>query len=109
MDVEYKDLGNRYFSEKKYNLAIEMYYTAITLNNTNPVYYTNRAISFIRVDKHDEALKDCKRALELEPGFQKALIRGVMSAKVCGEFELAKDYLKKISEDNVVLQEYFKK
>ncbi|XP_054246969.1 E3 ubiquitin-protein ligase CHIP isoform X1 [Indicator indicator] len=43
--------------------------TFITLQNRNPlvaVYYTNRALCYLKMQQHDKALADCKRALELD-------------------------------------------
>lgn len=37
--------------------------------NRNPlvaVYYTNRALCYLKMQQHDKALADCKRALELD-------------------------------------------
>lgn len=30
------------------------------------VYYTNRALCYLKMQQHDKALADCKRALELD-------------------------------------------
>ena len=39
------------------------------MQNRNPlvaVYYTNRALCYLKMQQHDKALADCKRALELD-------------------------------------------
>uniref|UniRef100_A0A670ZIU0 RING-type E3 ubiquitin transferase n=1 Tax=Pseudonaja textilis TaxID=8673 RepID=A0A670ZIU0_PSETE len=39
------------------------------LQNRNPlvaVYYTNRALCYLKMQQHDKALADCKHALELD-------------------------------------------
>jgi len=41
----------------------------LALQNRNPlvaVYYTNRALCYLKMQQHDKALADCKRALELD-------------------------------------------
>jgi len=35
-------------------------------NSKNVVYFTNRALCYIRLKKFDEAITDCKRALEID-------------------------------------------
>lgn len=43
--------------------------TGLALQNRNPlvaVYYTNRALCYLKMQQHDKALADCKRALELD-------------------------------------------
>lgn len=47
-------------------------YRAITLNPTNAVYYCNRAAAYSRLEKHDEAIMDCKEAIRLDPTYGKA-------------------------------------
>lgn len=44
----HKALGNRYFSLYNFEKAIQCYTCAIAKNQTNPVYYTNRAIATFR-------------------------------------------------------------
>lgn len=43
--------------------------------NRNPsvaVYYTNRALCYVKLQQHDKALADCKHALELDSQSVKA-------------------------------------
>ena len=35
-------------------------------NNSVPTYYTNRALCYLKLKKWEDAIKDCKRALELD-------------------------------------------
>lgn len=46
-----------------------------SLQNRNPsvaVYYTNRALCYVKLQQHDKALADCKHALELDSQSVKA-------------------------------------
>ncbi|CAL8076542.1 unnamed protein product [Orchesella dallaii] len=70
-DVKYKDLGNRYFSEENYEKAIECYSKAISKNPSNPVYFTNRALAALKLNRFKDTADDCLKALKLNPGHLK--------------------------------------
>uniref|UniRef100_A0A8C2U2Z9 E3 ubiquitin-protein ligase CHIP n=1 Tax=Coturnix japonica TaxID=93934 RepID=A0A8C2U2Z9_COTJA len=63
---EHKELGNRLFGGRKYPEAAAAYGRAINRNPLVAVYYTNRALCYLKMQQHDKALADCKRALELD-------------------------------------------
>uniref|UniRef100_A0A8C0FMS7 RING-type E3 ubiquitin transferase n=1 Tax=Bubo bubo TaxID=30461 RepID=A0A8C0FMS7_BUBBB len=50
-------------------VAVTSHSMGLVLQNRNPlvaVYYTNRALCYLKMQQHDKALADCKRALELD-------------------------------------------
>ncbi|KAM9098746.1 E3 ubiquitin-protein ligase CHIP isoform 2-T2 [Sarcophilus harrisii] len=63
---ELKEQGNRLFVGRKYPEAAACYSKAITRNPLVAVYYTNRALCYLKMQQHDKALADCKHALELD-------------------------------------------
>ncbi|KAM3826745.1 E3 ubiquitin-protein ligase CHIP isoform 1-T1 [Vipera latastei] len=63
---EYKEQGNRLFVSRKYPEAAACYGRAINRNPLVAVYYTNRALCYLKMQQHDKALSDCKHALELD-------------------------------------------
>jgi len=63
---KHKLQGNIFFNRQQYEEAIKEYTTAIIKNSKNVVYFTNRALCYIRLKKFDEAITDCKRALEID-------------------------------------------
>lgn len=69
-----KAKGNSLMSQKLYESAIEQYTEAIKLE-PSPVYYSNRAAAWGGLGKHDKAVEDAERALELDPKFSKAYSR----------------------------------
>jgi STIP1 family protein 1 len=71
-DIEFKERGNRYFGARKYEEALQCYTQAIIKNPSDPFYYTNRALTAIRLLRFDDANADCRAALELEPNHVKA-------------------------------------
>lgn len=74
-----KEVGNKYFSEKRYEDAIAEYTRAILAINSassspsSPnnkelaVLCGNRAECFIRLGQYLDALKDCQRCIEADP------------------------------------------
>ncbi|XP_059510132.1 E3 ubiquitin-protein ligase CHIP isoform X3 [Stegostoma tigrinum] len=86
---ELKEQGNRLFLSRKYQEAAASYSKAIVRkelkrrecpccwwrSNRNPsvaVYYTNRALCYVKMQQFDKAVADCKHALELDSQSVKA-------------------------------------
>lgn len=63
---KHKLQGNIFFKQQQYEEAIKEYTTAIIKNSKNIKYYTNRALCYIRLKKFEEAINDCKRAIEID-------------------------------------------
>ncbi|PIO63681.1 tetratricopeptide repeat protein [Teladorsagia circumcincta] len=72
--VRLKEEGNICFREKRYHKAIELYSQSLQKELSAPVF-GNRAQSYVNLERWQEALMDCNRALELDPKFAKALYR----------------------------------
>lgn len=70
-DVELKDQGNRMFSTRKYDDAINCYTKAIIKNPTNATYFTNRALCYLKLKKWDLSCQDCRRALDMDQNMVK--------------------------------------
>uniref|UniRef100_A0A672MTE8 E3 ubiquitin-protein ligase CHIP n=1 Tax=Sinocyclocheilus grahami TaxID=75366 RepID=A0A672MTE8_SINGR len=69
---ELKEQGNRLFLSRKYQEAATSYSKAINRNPSVAVYYTNRALCYVKLQQYDKALADCKHALELDSQSVKA-------------------------------------
>eukprot|EP00919_Chromeraceae_sp_WS-2016_P016122 GHVR01038531.1.p1 GENE.GHVR01038531.1~~GHVR01038531.1.p1 ORF type:complete len:169 (-),score=40.10 GHVR01038531.1:99-554(-) len=73
MDAEeLKKQGNDYFSNGNYDKAVEFYSKAIMANNSNHIYYTNRALCNLKLRNYDAVVEDARRALNLEKDSLKA-------------------------------------
>jgi len=70
--AELKDMGNKLYTQRKYDEAIECYSAAIGKNSSVPTYFTNRALCYLKKSQWDLVIKDCKRALDLDPNLVKA-------------------------------------
>ncbi|XP_020912442.1 E3 ubiquitin-protein ligase CHIP [Exaiptasia diaphana] len=69
--VELKDQGNRLFGAKQYDDAIQCYTKAIIKNSTVPTYFTNRALCHLKLKKWNQAILDCRQALDLDASLVK--------------------------------------
>lgn len=71
MHVTLKNRGNALFQQQKYRPAIEAYTEAICLA-PNPVYFTNRALCYLKLNESDKVIDDCDAALRLDGNSVKA-------------------------------------
>ncbi|SCU80056.1 LADA_0B04808g1_1 [Lachancea dasiensis] len=94
--LEFKNQGNVFIKEKKFNEAVESYSKALELDDTQSIYYSNRAFARVKLDNFLTALEDCNRALELDPKNIKALHRRGLSYVGLLEFSLARKDFKKL-------------
>lgn len=70
-DKELKDMGNKMFSARNFDEAVEFYTMAILKNPNVPHYYTNRALCQLNLKKWTEAVQDSRSALEKDPNLVK--------------------------------------
>ncbi|OXU31096.1 E3 ubiquitin-protein ligase CHIP [Nasonia vitripennis] len=66
-DKELKEQGNRLFSLHKYEDAANCYTKAIIKNPNQALYFTNRALSYLKLKRWESSCQDCRRALDLDP------------------------------------------
>lgn len=60
----YKELGNQFFKDGKYEESIREYTLAIELEPKNPVYYSNRSMAYLKLDDFQNSLNDAIFALQ---------------------------------------------
>lgn len=53
-------------------MAFEHYSCSIALDPMSPVYFTNRALVAIKLNRYETADDDCTRALQIDSGLVKA-------------------------------------
>ncbi|CAG8823253.1 14163_t:CDS:2, partial [Gigaspora rosea] len=75
---------------------------AIDLDPNSPTFYTNRAAALMMLKRPKDALKDCDKALVLDPTSTKALLRGAKCNFALGNLTEAERLYTKIlnSEPN---------
>jgi small glutamine-rich tetratricopeptide repeat-containing protein alpha len=84
-----KQAGNAQMSSKSYDIAIESYTKAITLDASNPVYYSNRAAAYASKGDHSSAVSDAEKAIEVDPSFVKAYSRLGHAQYTLGDYTAA--------------------
>lgn len=88
--IYWKEKGNKSFKEKEYEKALECYNKAIVtfivmqeLNNTESIFFSNRARCLKKMQKYEEALKDAIQAIQLDTDNIKGhLIAGQILAEI---------------------------
>ncbi|TMW44742.1 hypothetical protein DOY81_010182, partial [Sarcophaga bullata] len=81
---EIKDRGNKHVKLGEYELAIEEYTQAMQLYPDDPIYYSNRALCYLKLERYDECIEDCDRAIEIDSLAVKAYYRRMMANESLG-------------------------
>nr|XP_047928512.1 mitochondrial import receptor subunit TOM34 [Anser cygnoides] len=92
-----KEEGNELVKKGNHKKAIEKYTESLKLNQECAAY-TNRALCYLTLKQHKEAVQDCTAALRLDPKNIKAFYRRAQALK-----EL-KDYKSSIADINSLLK-----
>ncbi|KAM7200255.1 DnaJ subfamily C member 7 [Rhypophila sp. PSN 637] len=71
----FKNDGNKYFGEKNYTRAIQLYTKAVELQPGNATYLGNRAAAYMGAGRYLEALEDCKKAADMDGKNAKVIMR----------------------------------
>ncbi|KAG2236146.1 hypothetical protein BDF21DRAFT_459475 [Thamnidium elegans] len=85
-----KAKGNEYFGKKDFEKAIAYYGKAIDLDPTVSVYFVNRAMAYLKINRFLEAEKDCTRGIQLQPKNVKALWRRGIALRELGRINEAR-------------------
>lgn len=67
-----KSMGNEAYKQGRFEEALALYNRAIALDSENPVYYSNKGASLIALHRFIEAIEECKKALKIQPSYQRA-------------------------------------
>lgn len=92
-----KNLGNDLMKDNKFEEAVSKYTDAIKLH-ANPIFFCNRAAAYSKLDRHRDAVEDCKVALQLDPSYSKAFGRMGLAHSCMGSYEEARNAYKKAVE-----------
>ena len=86
--------GNKATQVNDYTGAISLYTKAIAIQ-PQANYYSNRAFCKIKLDKYDEALKDCLKAIDLDKTFFRGYTRAAQCELYFGKIPEALEILRK--------------
>ncbi|XP_068591653.1 sperm-associated antigen 1-like [Cebidichthys violaceus] len=90
-----KDKGNEAFRANDYEEAVAYYSRSLSIKPTVAAY-NNRAQAEIKLKHWHNAMSDCLRVLELEPGNMKALLRRATVYNHMGNFRMAAEDLRTV-------------
>jgi len=93
---DWKETGNKKFSAKNFQGAIEDYTRAIELDDKVSTYYGNRAACYLALGLPNKALQDCNKALELDKNFYKCMFRRAQAHLQLGQIQEAKEDFEKV-------------
>ncbi|CAG8461639.1 15131_t:CDS:1 [Funneliformis caledonium] len=98
----HKTKGNIHFGKKDYDSAIKDYSEAIAQNPRNAVYYTNRALCYLKLNKYDNVISDCETAISIDANSVKGhyMIGQALTEKE--EFGLAISHLQKAYDHAII-------
>ncbi|KAL4227976.1 Hsp90 cochaperone [Mactra antiquata] len=72
---EIKEKGNACVKEGNYHESIVHYSHAIQLDPKNHVFYSNRSLSFLKLQQYYLALEDARKTIQLQPEWPKGYYR----------------------------------
>ena len=73
--VEYKEIGNANFKNRKYAAAIDAYSNAIKVDPRDHLIYSNRSAAYLAGDSAQLALEDAMKCIELKADWAKGYSR----------------------------------
>jgi len=106
--LEYKNQGNKYYSNNQSLLAIESYNEAIKLVENNceenpPLYllYSNRSAVYIQDKNFYDGYEDAKKSLKLKRNENfKGFYRAAVCAYHLGFIEKSEEFIKEATQDH---------
>ncbi|KAJ7494393.1 hypothetical protein B0H11DRAFT_2004455 [Mycena galericulata] len=96
----YKNLGNDFFRQGKYQEAAEMYNSAVEVFGTQPVYMSNLSATYLKLGDYEMAEKAASMALIHDPRMTKARYRRGLARKKSRKLKAAKtDFMTILRDD----------
>ncbi|XP_015697172.2 tetratricopeptide repeat protein 1 [Oryza brachyantha] len=97
--------GNKFFGAAEYESALSQYEIALQIaaelesaEDIRSACHSNRAVCFLKLGKYDETIKECTKALELNPSYLKALLRRGEAHEKLEHYDEAIADMKKVIE-----------
>jgi len=84
---EFKKKGNDALSAGKEKEAVEHYSSAIALDPTNHVFFSNRSAAYCKLEQYEKALEDAEECIKLNPTWSKGHSRKAAALEFLGRYE----------------------
>ena len=97
---DHKKEGNEFFKTGHYNEAITCYTRAIAMDSSNPVFVSNRALCYLKLELYEEALHDSQTAVRLDPNTDKYHYRLAIAWSGLKDHEKSVEILENINTSN---------
>ena len=68
---EFKEKGNQALAAGREKEAVEHYSSAIALDSTNHVFFSNRSAAYCKLQQYEKALEDANECIKLNPTWSK--------------------------------------
>mmetsp|Transcript_13218 Transcript_13218/g.25591 ORF Transcript_13218/g.25591 Transcript_13218/m.25591 type:complete len:590 (-) Transcript_13218:184-1953(-) len=94
-----KEQANAKYSARAFHDALQLYTKAISFCDDIAAIYSNRAAVYLSLNQFNEALKDAKKAVDLDPTFAKAWVRGAKAYIGLGNLKLAAEFLRQAPQE----------
>ncbi|KAK7109447.1 tetratricopeptide repeat protein 1-like [Littorina saxatilis] len=110
--VKVKTTGNEVFKQSQFTEAVELYSQGLELCplkyvQQRSIMLSNRAACYMKEEKYDEAVKDCSKAIDLQPTYIKAINRRADAFEKLEKLEEAlKDHQKILELDRTQANSY---
>lgn len=95
---ERKNEGNNLYKAREYKLALRCYSDAVQLCPNNASYLGNRSACFMMLGNYQEALRDARKSILIDPSFEKGFVRVAKCCLTLGDLVGAEQAVKKILE-----------
>jgi stress-induced-phosphoprotein 1 len=93
--VAAKAEGNTYFKNKQYREAIEKYTEAISHDNTDVTFFSNRSACYAALGQWEEAAEDGKSCIVTNRSFVKGYFRAGLALQKLERWDAAQDVVKR--------------
>ncbi|KAA8539972.1 hypothetical protein F0562_026664 [Nyssa sinensis] len=90
MASDFETRAKEAFIDDHFELAVDLYSQAITMNPKNAELFADRAQANIKLNSFTEAVSDANRAIELDPSLAKAYLRKGTACMKLEEYQTAK-------------------
>jgi stress-induced-phosphoprotein 1 len=91
----FKAEGNAFFKAKEYEKAIEKYTEAISQDDTDVTFFSNRSACYAAIEEWQKAADDGRQCIILDKNFVKGYFRQAVGLKNSGQLEAASDSVKR--------------
>ncbi|CAG9862975.1 unnamed protein product [Phyllotreta striolata] len=91
-----KEKGNKFVKSQEWARAAECYTKAIGHYSYDPIFYANRALCYLKLEKYEEAENDCNLSIKLDDTYVKAYQRRAAARMKLNKLEHAEVDLQKV-------------